>query len=312
MSVFQWNLHLPFWISFTALLLIYRPGCASMYSWKEGLNHCDASYSTRQPTLEDVSTLQHDSWIYVARIFLPEISEDFPDPDKCLRYHVNEKTAMFGDCKEKQNVQCLNYTQTDFEPTVTACYQQDENNLPCFSLPKIHEQKNHQGKGGGRPRGQGRRAAARGRGRGQGGRGRAAAGQNRIELAMQARQNRQTQIEERISSMDVESLRKTLALVCKREPFLLLDILDSPQDTNPAQEHMTTAPSCRREVIMLVMVEKSSAELEAIYNWAMIWAIIADSKPRGHSRIGVETTDGGWTWLTTSIDLAVLDLDITT
>lgn len=43
--------------------------------------------------------------------------------------------------------------------------------------------------------------------------------------------------------MDVESLRKTLALVCKREPSLLLDILDSPQDTNPAQEHMTTAPS---------------------------------------------------------------------
>lgn len=51
------------------------------------------------------------------------------------------------------------------------------------------------GKGGGRPKGQGRRAAARGRGRDQGGRGRAAAGQNRIELAMQARQNRQTQIE---------------------------------------------------------------------------------------------------------------------
>uniref|UniRef100_K1S071 Uncharacterized protein n=1 Tax=Magallana gigas TaxID=29159 RepID=K1S071_MAGGI len=88
---------------YNTLLLIYRPGCASMYSWKEGFNHCDASYSTRQPTLEDVSTLQHDSWIYVARIFLPEISEDFPDPDKCLRYHVNEKTAMFGDCKEKQN-----------------------------------------------------------------------------------------------------------------------------------------------------------------------------------------------------------------
>nr|XP_034337102.1 uncharacterized protein LOC105328110 isoform X7 [Crassostrea gigas] len=162
MSVFQWNLHLPFWISFTALLLIYRPGCASMYSWKEGLNHCDASYSTRQPTLEDVSTLQHDSWIYVARIFLPEISEgssiviikvknssnkgkrDFPDPDKCLRYHVNEKTAMFGDCKEKQNVQCLNYTQTDFEATVTACYQPDKNDLPCFSLPKIHERKSDQ------------------------------------------------------------------------------------------------------------------------------------------------------------------------
>lgn len=42
--------------------------------------------------------------------------------------------------------------------------------------------------------------------------------------------------------MDVESLRKTLALVCKREPSLLLDILDSSQDTNPTQ-HMTTAPS---------------------------------------------------------------------
>lgn len=59
---------------------------------------------------------------------------------------------------------------------------------------------------------------------------------------------------------------------------------------------------------MLVMVEKSSADLEVIYRRAMIWAIIADSKPRGHSRIGVETTDGGWNWLTTSIDLAVLNI----
>nr|XP_034337101.1 uncharacterized protein LOC105328110 isoform X6 [Crassostrea gigas] len=186
MSVFQWNLHLPFWISFTALMLIYRPGCASMYSWKEGLIHCDTSDDTRQPTLEDVSILRNDSWIYVARIFLPQISEDctncsdscpcivfnrnrsslisqrskmepgihyilhdygfedFPDPDECLKYHVNKKAAMFGDCKEKQNIQCLNYTQTDFEATVTACYQPDKNDLPCFSLPKIHERKSDQ------------------------------------------------------------------------------------------------------------------------------------------------------------------------
>lgn len=204
MSVFQRNLHLPFWISFTALLLIYRPGCASMYSWKEGLNHCDTSDDTRQPTLEDVSILRNDSWIYVARILLPELSEgssiviikvknssnkgirdctncsvscpcivfnrnrsslisqqqnmepgihyilhdygfeDFPDPDECLKYHVNKKAAMFGDCKEKQNIQCLNYTQTDFEATVTACYQPDKNDLPCFSLPKIHERKSDQ------------------------------------------------------------------------------------------------------------------------------------------------------------------------
>lgn len=37
-----------------------------------------------------------------------DFSSDFPDPDECLKYHVNEKAAMFGDCKEKQNVQCLN------------------------------------------------------------------------------------------------------------------------------------------------------------------------------------------------------------
>lgn len=61
-------------------------------------------------------------------------------------------------------------------------------------------------------------------------------------------------------------------------------------------------------VIMLVMVEKVSAELEAIYRRALIPVIIADSKPQGHSRIGVERTDSGWTWLTTSIDLAVLDI----
>lgn len=58
---------------------------------------------------------------------------------------------------------------------------------------------------------------------------------------------------------------------------------------------------------MLVMVEKSSAELEAIYRWAMIWPIIADS-PQGHSKIGVETTNDGWTWLTMSVDLAVNSL----
>lgn len=59
---------------------------------------------------------------------------------------------------------------------------------------------------------------------------------------------------------------------------------------------------------MLVIVEKSSAELEAIYRLAMIWPIIADSSSQRHSRIGVETTDDGWTWLTTSVDLAVNSL----
>lgn len=60
---------------FSALLLIYRPGCASNYTWKDGLIHCDESDDTRQPTLEDVSTLLHDSWLFAARIFLPGMSE---------------------------------------------------------------------------------------------------------------------------------------------------------------------------------------------------------------------------------------------
>uniref|UniRef100_K1Q1A2 Uncharacterized protein n=1 Tax=Magallana gigas TaxID=29159 RepID=K1Q1A2_MAGGI len=110
------------------LLLIYRPGCASMYSWKEGLNHCDASDSTRQPTLEDVSTLRQDSWIYVARIFLTEISSS-----SIVIMKVNNSSDKG-----------IKDSQTDFEPTVTACYQQDENDLPCFSLPEIHERKSHQ------------------------------------------------------------------------------------------------------------------------------------------------------------------------
>lgn len=54
----------------SALLLVYRPGCASMYSWREGLYHCDASDGTRQPTMEDVSTLRQDSWIFAAKFFL--------------------------------------------------------------------------------------------------------------------------------------------------------------------------------------------------------------------------------------------------
>lgn len=63
-----------------------------------------------------------------------------------------------------------------------------------------------------------------------------------------------------------------------------------------------------REIIMLVMVEKSRAELETIYRRAMVWPIIADSPLRGRSRTGVETTDEGWTWLTTSVYLAVNSL----
>lgn len=59
---------------------------------------------------------------------------------------------------------------------------------------------------------------------------------------------------------------------------------------------------------MLVMVEKSRAELKAIYRRAMVWPIITDSPLRGRSRIGVETTDEGWTWLTTSVYLAVNSL----
>lgn len=50
---------------------------------------------------------------------------------------------------EQNNIikgKCFADTQTDFVPTVTACYQQDENDLPCFSLPEIHERKSHQGK----------------------------------------------------------------------------------------------------------------------------------------------------------------------
>lgn len=39
------------------------------------------------------------------------------------------------------------------------------------------------------------------------------------------------------------------------------------------------------EVIMLAMVEKGRAELEAIYRRTMIWPIIADSPPRERSRI---------------------------
>lgn len=36
-------------------------------------------------------------------------------------------------------------SQTDFEPTVTACYQQDKNDSQCFSLPELHERKTYQG-----------------------------------------------------------------------------------------------------------------------------------------------------------------------
>lgn len=204
MSVFQWNLQLPCWISFTALLLIYRPGCASNYTWKDGLIYCDRSDDTRQPTLEDVSTLLHDSWLYAARIFLPGVSEgasivimkvnnsadketkyctncsvscpcivfnksrsslisqhrkmepgthyilhdygfdDFPVPDECVRYHIQDKAPLFEKCDEKHGVQCISDSQTVFKPEVTACYQQHKNDLRCISLPKIHERKKTQ------------------------------------------------------------------------------------------------------------------------------------------------------------------------
>lgn len=46
--------------------------------------------------------------------------------------------------------------------------------------------------------------------------------------------------------------------------------------------------------------EKSSCWLwwrRAVQSWKA-----SDSLPQGLSRIGVETTDGGWNWLTTSVD----------
>lgn len=47
-------------------------------------------------------------FIDIYSIFIEIFFPDFPDPDECLKYHVNKKAAMFGDCKEKQNIQCLN------------------------------------------------------------------------------------------------------------------------------------------------------------------------------------------------------------
>lgn len=59
-------------------------------------------------------------------------------------------SLLFSYNNDKQNNiikgKCFVDTQTDFEPTVTACYQPDKNDLTCFSLPKIHERKSDQGK----------------------------------------------------------------------------------------------------------------------------------------------------------------------
>lgn len=35
-------------------------------------------------------------------------SLDFPDPDECLKYHVQDKAPLFENCGKKHGVQCIN------------------------------------------------------------------------------------------------------------------------------------------------------------------------------------------------------------
>lgn len=72
------------------------------------------------------------------------------DSCPCIVFNRNRSSLISQQSKMEPGIHYILHdygfedTQTDFEPTVTACYQQDENDLPCFSLPEIHERKSHQ------------------------------------------------------------------------------------------------------------------------------------------------------------------------
>lgn len=70
------------------------------------------------------------------------------------------------------------------------------------------------------------------------------AGMNRLELAAQARRDRQSQLEECISKMDLTALKETLKLVCMKQPSLLMDVLKSADGNgDPAPGNLRAVPN---------------------------------------------------------------------
>lgn len=47
---------------------------------------------------------------------------DFPVPDECVRYHIQDKAPLFAKCDEKHGVQCINGKDQSYNIELSGIY----------------------------------------------------------------------------------------------------------------------------------------------------------------------------------------------